>query len=390
MTTPVCSVDATGIHVPDFATILTYLQDQYRAIYGSDVYLGNDSQDGQFLGLLSAAINDCNAMAVQVYNSFAPSTAQGTGLSSVVKVNGIRRLIPSNSTSDVRLVGQNGALILSGIVQDDAGIDWNLPSAVVIPASGEITVTAVCSLAGAVNAPPGTITTIKTPTAGWQSVTNAVAATPGLPLETDPVLRQRQALSTQMPSKTILEGIVGEVLAVPDVAALRAYENESDIADSNGIPSHTISLVINGGTDAAIAQAIFNRKTPGIGTYGTTSQSIVDQFGIPHTISFFRPTQAAIDLTINVKALRGFTTAIQTNLITNVVNWINSLGIGNSVYLARAYVPANLYGLPGSETFELLSVTMARHGGAQAAADVALAFNEVAVTDSTKIVVHVS
>ena len=28
-----------------------YLQQQFRSIYGADVYLGNDSQDGQFLGV---------------------------------------------------------------------------------------------------------------------------------------------------------------------------------------------------------------------------------------------------------------------------------------------------------------------------------------------------
>lgn len=44
--TPICTIDEAGIHAPDFPTVLNWLKEQYRAIYGQDVYLENDSQDG--------------------------------------------------------------------------------------------------------------------------------------------------------------------------------------------------------------------------------------------------------------------------------------------------------------------------------------------------------
>src|SRR5260363_207233 len=40
------TIDATGIHAPSYADVLNALKAQYRAIYGPDVYLENDSQDG--------------------------------------------------------------------------------------------------------------------------------------------------------------------------------------------------------------------------------------------------------------------------------------------------------------------------------------------------------
>ena len=58
------TIDEKGISAPSFAEILAYLQEAYRGIFGADVYLGNDSQDGQFIGIVATAINDSNAAAV--------------------------------------------------------------------------------------------------------------------------------------------------------------------------------------------------------------------------------------------------------------------------------------------------------------------------------------
>lgn len=71
------TVDENGISVPQYSDILTFMKTQYRAIHGDDAYLESDSQDGQFLAIVAAAINDCNAAAVAIYNSFSPATAQG-------------------------------------------------------------------------------------------------------------------------------------------------------------------------------------------------------------------------------------------------------------------------------------------------------------------------
>src|SRR5690348_1001697 len=138
-----CYIDATGIHAPPFDTILTYLQGQVQNIFGTDIYITNDSQDGQLLGLFATAIYDTNSMAIATYNSFSPATALGVGLSSVVKINGISRELPTNSTVDVVISGVAGTQIFNGQVGDVNGQSWALPPTVTIPNTGAITVTAV-------------------------------------------------------------------------------------------------------------------------------------------------------------------------------------------------------------------------------------------------------
>lgn len=372
------TISATGITAPTFAEIQAYLKDQYRSIFGADTYLENDSQDGQFIGVLSAAINDSNAAAVACYNAFSPHTAQGVGLSSVIKINGIERLVSSASTVDVLIVGQVGTTITNGIVSDTNSNRWTLPASVLIPLAGSITVTATCTSSGAVAAPIGSVNKITTPTRGWQSVTNATAAVQGNPVETDAALRVRQSLSVAVPSVTIFEGIIGSVANLVGVTRIKGYENDTDTTDSNGIPGHTIAVIVEGGDALTIAQTIAEKKTPGTGTLGTITNQITDSVGSAHLIRFNRPTESAISVNITLTALTGWSTAILPYIKTALVNYLNALAIGQPVIYSKLYVPACLDNLGYSSTFNIEAMTIKKTGGAFAAADVAIAYNEVA------------
>lgn len=240
---------------------------------------------------------------MSVYNAFSPSTAQGTGLSSVVKINGILRALPSYSSVDLRLIGQAGTTIINGNASDENNQQWNLAETVVIPPSGEITVTATADAIGAVPAQAGSIANMGTPTRGWQSVTNPLAAVEGAPIESDADLRRRQSVSTALPSLTVLDGMIGAVASLNGVTRYKAYENDTSLTNEHGIPSHRASLVVEGGDAQAIGDAIIAKKTPGTGTYGTIQVSAVDAFCITHLISFFRPTIVPATVTMQVKAL---------------------------------------------------------------------------------------
>ena len=43
------TIDETGLHLPDYPTVLEDVKARFRGIYGDDLYLGPDSQDGQLL-----------------------------------------------------------------------------------------------------------------------------------------------------------------------------------------------------------------------------------------------------------------------------------------------------------------------------------------------------
>jgi uncharacterized phage protein gp47/JayE len=390
MATLAAQISATGIVAPDYADILQQLRIIYWSIYGSDVDLDPDKQDGQFLAVLAEAISDCNQTMIALYNSFSPSTAQGVALSSLIKINGLRRLNPSFSQCVVTVGGVVGTQINNGVIGDNQNLEtqWTLPPLVTIPAGGTVNVTATCTVAGATAAGHDTLTNILTPTLGWQTVTNAASASPGQPVETDVQVRTRQSSSVALPAMTILQGIFAAVDAVTGVTDLAIYENSSDATDGNGIPRHSIAVVVLGGDVNQVASAIALKKSPGVGTQGTTSVTVTDSNGVPNVIKFYPLTVVPLSVIITIHPLTGYVSTTGDALKAAVAAFVNGLVIGEESYLNRLFSPANLGGMGLGATFVVTGITQAIKPAAPAAADVPIAFNEtasLAVSDITLV-----
>jgi len=384
-------IDDTGYHFADYPSFLSWLQDVYRGIFGADVYLGADSQDGQWIAAQAKAYFDIASIGASVVNSFSPATAQGVGLARNVKINGLTKKVATHSTVDVLIVGQPGTTLTGAIASDALNQKWLIPNGTIIPGGGSITVTATAEQEGDLTAAANTITTIFTPTRGWQTVNNPDDATPGAPVETDAELRIRQSISTANPSLTVFEGTMGAVLNVAGVQKARGYENDTETTDANGIPEHSISVVVEGGVSADIAQAIQIHKTPGTGTYGDTTVLVYDSKGMPINIRFERATTATIQVTIALSAGVNWSSNYEQLIKNAVAAVINEGEIGNDVLITKLYAPAYLNGSPAGQTYDIATITLGKNGGGQSAANVSIDWNENPVCDpDTDILVVVT
>ncbi len=379
--TDLAYIDDTGYHFADYQDFLTWRQEQLQAIYGADIYLESDSQDGQLIALQALADYQTAALGASVYNSFSPRTAQGVGLSRNVKINGLERRAATKSTVTVTIVGQAGTIILNGIVQDTIGQKWNLPESVTIPGGGSVDVVATAQEAGALSAAPSTVTKIFTPTLGWQTVTNAAAATEGVPYETDAELRIRQARSTANPSLTVMEGTVGAVANILGVTKIRGYENDTGSTDGNGIPGHSICIVVNGGTNEDIAKTIALHKTPGTGTYGDESVSTTDANGMPLIIKFQRPDDTPIQAQITITINDGWSSDYEDQIKAAVALAINAVEIGGTILITKLFIPAYLVGTPANGTFDIQTLEISKVGDPLGTSNIVLGFKEQASCD---------
>ena len=386
------TVTAEGISAPDFQTILDTLTSYFQQIYGSDAYLEPDSKDGQMVALVALVIPDANNTAISVYNCFSPATGYGAALTSNVKINGIARRGATNSTVDLVLIGTAGTTNTNGTVKDTNNVIWRLPSSVTIGVGGTVTVTATCSNSGAVAALAGTITTNNTPTRGWASVTNPAAATVGEPAETDAELRIRQGQSVALPSLTPFEGVDGAIANVAGVTRHKLYENDTGATDSNGLPLHSISAIVDGGDVTDIAQTIRGNKGQGTATYGTTSVTVPDTYGNPHVVRFSRSTDVPIFGHITLKAFTGYTSQIGAQIQQAVADYINGLTIGDDVLLSRIYSPANLGVVSGGNAryYDIQELLIGKAAGSVAAANIIIAYNESASCKPENIVLTVT
>lgn len=382
-------INENGFTIPTYQDIRDDLISKAKQIYGQDIYLGNDSQDYQFISAVSSIVYDAFLTCQMVYNSRGPSTAVGTGLDVIVGVNGIKRNQQSASTAPVVLTGTPGSVVTNGIASDTNGMKWNLLSPLTFDSNGTVSTIATCQTPGAIYAAPNTIVNIETPTLGWTSITNPEPATLGTDVESDAQLRTRQAKSTANPSRSILEGIEGAVAAVTGVTRYVVYENDTGQTDSKGLPEHSITAVVEGGTDQDIAEAIFVKKTPGCNTSGTTEIFVTDRYGQDNPIRFYRPTYVDIDVVLTVKKLSGYTNQTTADIQSYVADYINSLFLGAELTISSlwgAALQANR--VPTNPYFSITSLTAAKAGSAQGTADIPLLFNEAARGSEANVTVN--
>lgn len=390
LTTYACTINVNGITAPAYNDILQSLIAQFQSIFGSDVSLNPGDQDFQMLAIQALAIFDSNQATIAVYNGFMPTFAQGVPLSALVKINGLARQIASSSTAAVTVTGTVGTQIIFGVVQDEDGNLWNLPVLVVIPLSGSISVTATCQTPGSIGASANTINQIFNPQLGWQSVNNPAGATQGTPTETDAALRTRQGISVALPALTPLSSIAASIAAVPGVTESIVYENPTGSTDANGIPAHSISAVVAGGTTLGVATAIEQTKAPGTGTFGTTSQVVLDPAGQSITINYYVLAQTPIFVSLTIKAFTGYVSSTGLAIQAAIVNFINSLTIGQDVAINWVNAAAQMISIPAiGETFKVTILTQGITASPSGTADIVIPFNQQAtcVTANVTLVV---
>lgn len=380
-------ITAAGLSVPQFSDIQQALIDAYQTIYGSAAYLGNDSADYQWISAVALKLNDAMGLCQLAYNARSPLTAVGADLDSIIKLNGIARLSASFSTVELTLTGTAGTVVNNAVIQDVNGVIWALPASVTIGEDGTVSATATCQQSGSVNAVANTVIyPVGGFTAGWTAVTNPGPAVAGTPIESDSSLRGRQSISVALPSETRLAGTTAEILAVSGVTRANILENQTSETDSYGNESHSLTCVVEGGTDLDVATAIFTNRGIGCNTQGATATEMtIVPVSDPNTgnvtdIGFIRPTYVPIYVIISVHGLNGgFTTSTQQAIIAALVTYLQSLEIGEEITQSALYGAA-LSVMPNlsQPLFSIRALTLGTAPVPTGTVDIVLPFYQVA------------
>ena len=105
----------------------------------------------------------------------------------------------------------------------------------------------------------------------------------------------------------MIESIVGELLNnIENVESASGYENDTDYVDSRGLPPHSIEIIVEGGDNSEIAQAILRRKAGGIQTYGSIEVGVPGVYGDTIPVRFNRPDYLYTWLKVGRTKLRGY------------------------------------------------------------------------------------
>lgn len=280
--------DETGLAVKTQAEMTETFRALMRTAFGDKARVDDpDSPEGRIAAILGEFKSDLCTHFQAGVNALIPSVSSGEFLKELIKFNGIAQNVKQYSTVVLTVTANDhGTTIEAGdLVSTDSGVVFAIDEQVILLPNASASVGATATVAGALLASVGTVTTILTDRWGWASVTNAAAALPGNLDETDPAMRARRwaaavGVGLHHPSKikTSLDNL-------PSVTASYVEVNNGINTLPSGCPAGHIHAIVRGGSPADIAAALFGSYAPyagagsiaaGIGSYGAQTVHVVD------------------------------------------------------------------------------------------------------------------
>lgn len=156
-------------------------------------------------------------------------------------------------------------------------------------------------------------------------------------------------------------------------------------------PGHSVSCVVEGGSSANIALAIYNNRGLGCYTNGTTSVAVTDpnNGNLTAYMNYYPLAYTPVYVTLTVKPLAGFTAATQSAIATNIINYLNSLSIGEAVVYSELYGAAlTARPNPDQPEFSIRSLFSGTSASPAGTTDIPIAFNYAAQGISGNVTVN--
>ena len=340
----------------------------------------------------------------QAYNSKDPNKASGVDLDVIASLTGASRSEGTASTvTGFVLSGVASPLttVPAGTIFESVttGSRWTLDQQWTLDSSGQAVVDITCTVVGPTEADAGTITRIITTVPGLTSCNNPSPATPGTEIESDSSLRVKRATAVGRPGNNQIDSMLGELYAVDGTRRVKVYENDTNTTDSNGLPPHSIAPIIDGGTDADVAMAIYIKKNPGVALYQAGTPISVDVTSPTYpdnvkTIKFSRPEYVDMVIEVTIKNDGSLPSNTEDLIRDAFIDFaagglvpaeygfkVDGFDIGESVPYSTLYTPINkVIGQYGNSYVQTLTV----NGGTT---NVTIAFNELSRWTSSNITV---
>lgn len=143
-----------------------------------------------------------------------------------------------------------------------------------------------------------------------------------------------------------------------------------------------VAIVVDGGDDQEIAQAIFNNIAVGTATNGLVESVASDILGVGHIVKFSRPVYVPIRVSMSLKALPNFPTNGKNIIKQSIVDWFNELQVGEDILYSRLFNPINRV-----DGFSVNNLKIGRVGGNFGVNDVTLKYNELATIKADDILI---
>ena len=295
------------------AAVLAGVQAAISAAFGMPLNFTNQSTpQSQLAAPFAAVVSNCYAAIAYFVNQVNPNIASGFMQDALAQIYFLTRNPGIPTAVQCQCVGLAGTVIPVGaLAQDTSGNLYQCTQAGTIPSSGTITLEFANQVNGPIACPANTLTQIYQAIPGWDRINNSADGVVGANVETQQEFELRRIASVAANGQGSLPSVYGAVFKVPNVIDVYCTENDTNVPVPVGATNYTllpnsIYVGVVGGASAAIAQAIYTKKSPGCNMNGNTTQTVTDTSGYQepyptYTITFNVPTPTAILFAVQIK-----------------------------------------------------------------------------------------
>lgn len=379
-------VTQAGFNRPNLSVLLDRAEELFRETenFGDDFSFQTDKVLYQVSSVWLAELNSAFEVLEQVYNNSTPLKAEGNPLFNMGSFVGITRKQASFAEGEITITGTQGTQIPAGYqVKTADDIVFNVIDGGTIQGT-EITLNIIAEIAGEDgNVSANTITQTVSPLGGITSLTNKKETAKGENQETQAEFRDRYFSKLKEGTGNNVDGVASALKTLSGVKSAVVYENDTDVT-VDGILPHRIAPYVRGGDNSEIAKAIFDVKSAGIGSFGTTNITITDTQNINHTIGFSRPTEVDVYFKITLTKSSGYPADGDTRIKQAIVDYIDNLDISANVY---SFKITSVIGLLNLEGLDNVVVQLSKDNSVFVNDLIDIDKNEVAVTTLDKVVI---
>jgi len=381
------AIGTTGLTIATQAELVADFTTAFQEIYGADIDLSSNSPDGQMMNIFIQAILDALELVLQVYNMFDPDNAIGVVLDQRAAINGVVRQVGTYTTTPITVVVSQ-SVNLYGLdqtaqdiftISDAAGNQWQLVTTVLGVTIGTHSYSFRSATPGANTTVPNTINVPVTIILGVTSVNNPTTYTTlGVNEESDAAFKVRRLQSVGLASVGFLAGLRAALRAIPGVTSAFVYQNITATTNADGVPSHSIWVIVAGsGASADIANAVYTKRNAGCGMYGSTSAIVTQADGTPFTVYWDVVVTRNVFISFTATSLDGVTApliaTIRAGLVTSLVPAVNQeVNINQLGTLVQALDPNCLVTASG---FSLAQTQIATLSGVAASGAFVIGYN---------------
>ena len=298
-----------------------------------DVDVAPSSAAGELIAIKSELDTRFNQ---DIASAFIENTimASDKNLDNVGERKGVYRKSNVPTVATVSITGVNGTIILSGTSLTCSANDEIFLTQYQVEIVGGVAQVAVSSVNYGVVCPASTLA-LTSALDGVTTATNVVSGVIGYLVESDESYRER--IQTVGTDKThTKDGLHFALLDLNGVSFASVVDNNTDSVMHGEVPARYFSAIVIGGSNTDIAQTVYDFMQNGNPSFGETYQNVLSERGITYRSYFTRATEQSVDIVITITTDSNFNTFTgEGAIVDNIVTYINSLEIGETLYIQR-------------------------------------------------------